>query len=239
MTEPPFLTPLGWLRYVQVMRASALRTYVTPGWDDLSDVPLHTLALRAVEAGANRNRALWELATGPESRPEDERWVLVDEALSAEGFGPVQIDGHDLWPAVRDVVAPGLVRAWESALGVVARDVDTTVPALVGRLRLRPVWNGWWDDGAVVPTVVLALDEGSRWGSSSPGLPPVTAAVELIYLLADEVQETVMEHEQRAWPTCRAHDLGTHVEEHGARVVWACHAGDGHVLAEVGALRSG
>ncbi|WP_307814907.1 hypothetical protein [Streptomyces sp. DSM 110735] len=138
---------------------------------------------------------------------------------------------------------PGAWPGFERALEVVNRDLVATLPGhppLV--LMVEPA------DGAGTPErVYVALPDG-RWQGNAvhppdptddSGVPEPTDPADLLTLVADAAQETVMEMSWQVWPVCPAHKLGTHVRSDAEAVTWWCPGGTeagGHHASRVGEL---
>ena len=66
--------------------------------------------------------------------------------------------------------------------------------------------------------------------SEGDGSDPAAGLV----LVADELQDAVMESLFAVWPVCPQHDWGLHPRVVDDRAVWRCEGGTGHVVADIG-----
>jgi hypothetical protein len=125
-------------------------------------------------------------------------------------------------------VEPQLLAALERMLAVVAHDVRAT--GLDGQARLVVL------EGSE-PQHAFVQYDGSNGHTS--GLGPWDAAgrrspADTLVLVADELQDAVMESLFAAWPVCPKHQLGVHPRAAHDKAVWWCSSGQGHVIAVVG-----
>ena len=82
---------------------------------------------------------------------------------------------------------------------------------------------------------------GRRAGHSS-GLTPSDAVGTLsspdtLVLVADELQEAVMDSLGAVWPVCSDHQFGPHPRAIENQAVWWCAGGAGHAIAAIGNLK--
>ncbi len=125
-------------------------------------------------------------------------------------------------------VEPQLLAALERTLAVVGRDLRAT--GLDGQARFVVLEGG-------EPPHAYVQYEGS-YGHTS-GLGPCDAAgrrspADTLVLVADELQDAVMESLFAVWPVCPDHQLGAHPRVADDRAVWWCASGQGHVIAIIG-----
>jgi len=122
---------------------------------------------------------------------------------------------------------PRLLRTLEQYLAVAAADLRAT--GLDGRVELVVL------EGGDPPNAYVRYNNnfGSTSGitpSEGDGSDPVAGLV----LVADELQDAVMESLFAVWPVCPRHDRGVHPRVIDNRAVWRCEAGSGHVVADIG-----
>ncbi|SNT37530.1 hypothetical protein SAMN05216276_103782 [Streptosporangium subroseum] len=177
--------------------------------------PLVELAF-AVYEGGGRGRATRELLERPSAELTSADLVRLGGSLLAEaGFEP----GFDLEPTWWTTL--------EQALAVVERDVRTA--GVTGDLRLViPDWDTEFGQAWVE----------FRGGCHGQGIRPsfgsrFEGALEIV---ADAVQEVVMETIWTAWPVCPEHRLGMHVDCARGHAIWVCRASRSHTVALVGEL---
>ncbi len=126
---------------------------------------------------------------------------------------------------------PRLLTTLEQHLAVVTADLRNT--GLHGLVQLviqdqgEPPHAYVRYDGRFGHTSGLAPSDGD-------GSDPAAALV----LVADELQDAVMDSLFAVWPVCPRHDRGAHPRVIGDRGVWRCEAGagPGHVVADIGRL---
>jgi len=117
---------------------------------------------------------------------------------------------------------------WETlvqALGTVERDLRATGPEPAADVQLvQPEWAQEWD------TAYVSYN-GTTHGSGIPsfeGTDPETA----LQVVADALQEVVMEFTWTVWPLCPVHHTGLHASlDAGKPAVWRCHPCGGPVAA--------
>jgi len=125
-----------------------------------------------------------------------------------------------------DEQAPAPHPTLRTALEVVERDVRAT--GIEGTLRLvTPDWDG-------VGNVWVEFQGGFHGN----GIPPVAGADAqgALAVVADAVQETIMELTWKVWPVCGTHDRGLRAELHDEVAVWRCTGGGTHTVAPIGEL---
>lgn len=125
-------------------------------------------------------------------------------------------------------VEPQLLVALERVLAVVVHDLRAT--GLDGQVRLVILEGG-------EPPHAYVQYEGSF--ASTSGLAPSDAVgrrsrAETLVLVADELQDSVMESLFAAWPVCPSHQLGAHPRVADDQAVWWCAGGQGHVITVIG-----
>ncbi|MFG1619806.1 hypothetical protein [Nonomuraea wenchangensis] len=121
---------------------------------------------------------------------------------------------------------PRLWATLEHALEVVERDVRAR--GITGTLRLI---SHDWGNGSQA----WVEFQGGYHGN---GIPPIVGSdpQSALTVVADAVQETIMELIWKVWPVCAEHNLGLHAGWEHETPVWRC-AGDGtHTVAPVGEL---
>lgn len=204
---------------------------IWPGsrWDDL--------AARAYAGARDENLspdAAFDLATFlMEWAAPDPVFVELAEA-SMEGRNPDRV--ADLARRSLDAVGyapdfavePQLLVALERVLAVVVHDLRAT--GLDGRVRLVILDGG-------EPRHAHIEYEGS-YGSTS-GLSPRggeerSRPADTLALVADELQDAVMESVFAAWPVCPNHQFGAHARVVDDHAVWWCTASQGHVITSIG-----
>jgi hypothetical protein len=202
-----------------------------PTWDDDWD----RLAGRIYVGARDGNlspEAAFDLAVFLKDRAKPHP---VFDALAQASFGAT--DGIDIAGLAHEALAvvgyapgfrlePQLLGLLDRALEVVAQDLRAT--GLTGIAR------------AVLPE---DLDLSNVWlqyqGSFShtSGISPgdVTAdGPELLALVADELQDAVMESLSGVWPVCPRHQFGAHPKVFDGQAVWWCSDRAGHVISAVG-----
>ena len=123
-------------------------------------------------------------------------------------------------------IEPRLLDPLNRALEVLAHDLRAT--GLTG--CSRPVLN----EAAYAQNVWIQYQ--GNFGHTS-GLVPsdiFRPDPELLMLVADELQDAVMESLFGVWPVCPQHQLGAHPRVSNGQAVWWCSGGAGHVFAAVG-----
>lgn len=139
---------------------------------------------------------------------------LAREALAVVDYAP----DFRAEPALLDVLSRMLV--------VAARDLLATGLTGLSRLHLPDdanMQNVW-----VQYQLSLGHTSGITPRDATEGGP------DLLRLIADELQEAVMEALSGAWPVCPQHQLGAHPRVLQGQAVWLCQAGR-HVIAAIGA----
>ncbi|MCT9933779.1 hypothetical protein N5079_26550 [Planotetraspora sp. A-T 1434] len=197
------------------MEQLARQVYVAARAGDLDTGPILELAFAVHESYWNRPAAR-ELLERPTAELSDAAlsrltWQLLDEAAFEPGFD----------------LEPGWWRTLEEAVAVVERDVRTDGVAKSLRLVVAD-----WDRESGQAQVELDGGAGGPWIRPSSG-QDLQIALELI---ADAVQDIVMEARWAVWPTCAAHNLGLRTGCVDGRAVWTCAGSDRHVVAPVGDL---
>ena len=125
-------------------------------------------------------------------------------------------------------VEPRLLVALQQVLEIVVRDLRAT--GLDGQARLV-VPEGGQPDRAYLQY------EGSF--ASTGGLGPSEATgrrnpADSLVLVADELQDAVMDSLVVAWPVCPSHHFGAHPRVADDHAVWWCTGARGHVIAAIG-----
>ncbi|HEY7263574.1 MAG TPA: hypothetical protein VH589_19060 [Trebonia sp.] len=196
--------------------ALAARTYVGARDKNLSPDVAFDLATFLMEWAAP-NPVFGELAEASVEGSDPDRLAdLARQALAAVDYVP----GF--------AVEPQLLAALERVLAVVARDLRAT--GLDGQARLVVLEHG-------EPLHAYVQYEGSY--ASTSGLGPRDAAgrrdpADTLVLVADELQDAVMESLFAAWPICPSHQLGAHPRVADHHAVWWCAGGQGHAIAVIG-----
>ncbi|MCT9934954.1 hypothetical protein N5079_32580 [Planotetraspora sp. A-T 1434] len=197
------------------MEQLARRVYVAARAGHLDIGPIMELAFAVYESYWNSPSAR-ELLERPTAELGDAAltrltWQLLDEAAFEPGFD----------------LEPGWWRTLEAALAVVERDVR------VGGIRqsLRLVIPDWDRESGQA-----RVEFGG--GAGGPGIWPISGqdlqgALEVI---ADAVQDVVMEAKWAVWPTCPGHNLGLRSGCVDGRAVWTCAGSGGHAVAPIGQL---
>jgi hypothetical protein len=166
-------------------------------------------------------------------------WAKPQPVFEALAEASVQVADHGrLADLAREALAvveyvpdyrtePQLLETINRALDALAHDLRAT--RLTG--HARPVLP---DDPDGVPTVWVQY-QGSFGHTSgiSPG-QVLTGGPELLALVADELQDAVMEHLFGVWPVCPHHQLGAHPQVFDGQAVWWCSDQSGHVISAVG-----
>ncbi|MFJ6212723.1 hypothetical protein ACIQGZ_05240 [Streptomyces sp. NPDC092296] len=123
-------------------------------------------------------------------------------------------------------------RLW-AALALVNADLAATRP---DRAPLELRRYDWSDGGRQIK---VATADGESYGPavwqrgwSGDAAELLADPLELLALVADAAQQTVLESGRQVWPLCPAHALGLHAS--GVAGSWHCSAGGGHVVAPVG-----
>jgi hypothetical protein len=125
-------------------------------------------------------------------------------------------------------VEPRLLAALQQLLEVAVRDLRAT--GLDGQARLVLLEGGQ-------PARAYLQYEGSY--ASTSGLGPSDAAgrgnpADTLVLVADELQDAVMDSLVAAWPVCPSHHFGAHARVADDHAVWWCKGSQGHVIAAIG-----
>lgn len=139
---------------------------------------------------------------------------LAREALAAVGYVP---DYR---------TEPQLLETINRALEVLEHDLRAT--GLTG--HARPVLP---DD----LEVVTAWVQYQRYSGHTSGISPsevLAGGPEFLALVADELQDAVMEALFGVWPVCPQHQLGAHPQVFDKQAVWWCSDRSGHVISAVG-----
>jgi len=128
-------------------------------------------------------------------------------------------------------VEPQLLAKLEQVLAKVVLDLRST--GLHGQVRLEVL------QGGEPPHAYISYQDGT--GHTS-GLSPRDAggrrsAVDTLVLVADELQDAVMDSLDAVWPVCSNHQLGAHPRPVDGRAVWWCAGAGGHNIAAIGELR--
>jgi hypothetical protein len=122
---------------------------------------------------------------------------------------------------------PRLLMTLEQALAFVAADLRAT--GLDGQARLVILEGG-------EPSHAYVQYDNS-FGHTS-GLAPrdgdESNRAETLALVADELQDAVMESLCGAWPVCPRHQLGAHPRTVDNQAVWWCKGGSGHDICFIG-----
>jgi hypothetical protein len=170
-------------------------------------------------------------------------WALPDPVIgelaeeSAEGSHPGRLAGlarQALTLAAFEpdfAVEPRLLTTLEQALAVVERDVRAT--GLNGRAGLVVKGDG-------EPTQAFVRYENSFGHTSglAPGDGDGRNPLATLVLVADELQDAVMDSLFAVWPVCPIHQLGVHARVNDDEPVWWCTGGNGHVVSVIGSWGS-
>jgi hypothetical protein len=165
-------------------------------------------------------------------------WAKPDPVFDALGEASIAAtNGNDIASLAREALAvvgyvpgfriePRLLGLLNQALEGVVKDLRAT--GLTGSARaVLP-------DDLDLPNVWLRYQ--GRFGHTS-GISPSDVqedGPELLVLVADELQDAVMESLFGVWPVCPQHQLGTHPKLFEGQAVWWCSARAGHVISAVG-----
>lgn len=127
---------------------------------------------------------------------------------------------------------PRLLATLEEVLAKVLPDLRAT--GVVGKARLVVL------EGCEPPSAYVRY-RGHPTGHSS-GMTPSDASgspssPDKLVLVADKLQEAVMDSLGSVWPVCREHQFGAHPRAITSRAVWWCAGAGGHVIAAIGDLR--
>ncbi len=128
------------------------------------------------------------------------------------------------------VTEPQLLAALEHVLAKVVPDLRAT--GLDGQARLVVLEGG---------EPAQAYIKYQRSFGHSSGLAPRDAAgrpgsVDMLVLVADELQDAVMDSFGAVWPVCPDHQFGTHPRAIDDQAAWWCAGGHGHVIGATGKL---
>jgi hypothetical protein len=127
-------------------------------------------------------------------------------------------------------VEPRLLAGLEQVLAKVVPDLRAT--GQDGRAEFVVL------DGAEPPHAYVRYQDS--FGHTS-GLAPRHAAqlnpVAMLVLVADELQDAVIDSLHAVWPVCATHQLGAHPRAIGGQAVWWCAGDNGHVIAAIGKLK--
>ncbi len=161
---------------------------------------------------------------------------LVFEALAEASIEAT--DGKKIAGLAREALAvvdyvpdfriePRLLEVINHALEILAQDLRAT--GLTGRARaVLP------DNPDVVPTAWLQYQNSFGHTSGIWSSQVTEDGPELLALVADELQDAVVEFLFGVWPVCPQHQLGAHPKVIDGQASWWCSHGTGHSIAPVG-----
>ncbi len=122
---------------------------------------------------------------------------------------------------------PRLLTTLKQYLAVVTADLRAT--GLDGPVRL--VVEGGADPPHAYVQYKSSFGHTSGLApSDGDGSDPLAALV----LVADELQDAVMDSLMAAWPVCPRHNLGAHARAIDGEAVWWCKGGTGHDISVIG-----
>jgi hypothetical protein len=142
------------------------------------------------------------------------------------GLARQALDAVDYVPDF--TVEPELVVALERVLAVVVQDLRAT--GLHGQARFVVREDGapghayFQYDGSYASTGGLASSDVA--GGRNPA--------DVLVLVADELQDAVMDSLCAAWPVCPTHKFGAHARVADNNAVWWCSGSQGHTVAPIG-----
>jgi hypothetical protein len=204
-----------------------------PTWDDDQWDQLAARAYVRIRDGTLDPDTAFDLAVFLRdwAKPKPVFEALAEASIQAADTETLAALAREALAAVEYVpdyrTEPELVETINRALEILERDLRAT--GLSG--HARPVVP---DDPDIVPTVWVQY-QGSFGHTSgiSPG-EVLANGPELLRLVADELQDAVMESLFGVWPVCPQHQLGAHPRISDSQPVWWCSSSAGHVIAAIG-----
>ena len=203
-----------------------------PIWDDDTWDELAAMAYVGMRDGTLSPDTAFDLAMFLKdwAQPQPVFEALAEATVKAVDQSRLADLAREALAAVKYVpdyrTEPQLLETINRALEVLAHDLQAT--GLTG--QARPVLP---DDTDVVTAWVQYQAHFGHTSGISPS-DVLAGGPGLLALVADELQDAVMEALFGVWPVCPRHQLGAHPQVFDGQAVWWCSDRSGHVISVVG-----